>query len=141
MHESDKFIVLFDGVCNLCNGFVNFVIERDPKNKFLFASLQSSKAKSLLANAKSVPNGLETIVLIKGDRIFLRSTAALKIARELSGLWPIFYVFLFVPTFIRDFFYKLIANNRYRIFGKQDECRIPTPELSGRFILDSNDLK
>lgn len=126
-------LVLFDGVCNLCNGAVLFIIKRDKKKKFLFASLQSPIAKQKLADRNSSSN-LETIVLLSGNSCYQRSDAALEIARQLSGLWPALYVFKIVPRFIRDAVYDWIAHNRYRFFGKKDACMIPTPDLKSRFI-------
>lgn len=126
-------IILFDGVCNLCNGAVLFIIKRDRKRKFLFASLQSSIAKQKLEE-KNSSSELETIILLSGNSIYQRSDAALEIARQLSGLWPALYVFKIVPRFIRDAIYTWIANNRYRFFGKKDSCMIPTPDLKSRFI-------
>lgn len=128
-----KNLILFDGVCNLCNGAVQFIIKRDPSKRFEFASLQSNIAKERL-ESKGTFETLETIVLIQKDRILFRSDAALEIARNLSGLWPVFYIFKVVPRFIRDGVYNWIARNRYRFFGKRDTCMIPTPELKSRFI-------
>ncbi|MFM9837688.1 MAG: thiol-disulfide oxidoreductase DCC family protein [Cyclobacteriaceae bacterium] len=129
-----KTVVLFDGVCNLCNGSVLFIIKRDQEAKFSFASLQSSFGQSQLRNFSLPVGELNTIFLIKDEKFFKKSDAALEIAKGMSGLWPALYVFKIVPRFIRNFFYDLIAKNRYRWFGKQDACMIPTPELKARFI-------
>lgn len=128
--------MLFDGVCNLCNGAVQFILDRDPKRRFRFASLQSDRGKGLLAEHGVVaPSGdPDTIYLIDGGRLFDRSTAALKIARHLSFPWWLLGGFTAVPRFLRDPVYKLIARNRYRWFGRTDQCRIPTPELRARML-------
>ncbi|MEQ8424591.1 MAG: thiol-disulfide oxidoreductase DCC family protein [Cyclobacteriaceae bacterium] len=129
-----KAIILFDGVCNLCNGSVQFIIKRDPKRKFSFAALQASFGQAQLKRLGVSDESLESIVLLKDGRFYQRSNAVLEIAKMLGGLWPIFYVFKIVPTFIRDWIYKWIATNRYRWFGKKDQCMIPTPDLKSRFL-------
>jgi predicted DCC family thiol-disulfide oxidoreductase YuxK len=129
-----KPIVLFDGVCNLCNGSVLFIIKRDREAKFSFASLQSSFGQSQLKKFNLPLGELNTIFLIKDEKFFQKSDAALEIAKGMSGLWPTLYVFKIIPRFIRNFVYYLIAKNRYRWFGKQEACMIPTPELKARFI-------
>lgn len=129
-----KPIILFDGVCNLCNGSVLFIIKRDPEAKFSFASLQSSFGQSQLKKFNLPLGELNTIFLIKDENFFHKSDAALEIAKGMSGLWPALYIFKIIPSFIRNFVYDLIAKNRYRWFGKQDACMIPTPELKARFI-------
>jgi predicted DCC family thiol-disulfide oxidoreductase YuxK len=134
MDESAENIVLFDGVCNLCNGLVLFIIKRDPAGKFKFASLQSEIAQDWLARYGLAKKEFESIVLIREGRYYLKSTAALKIFRELRGFWKTLYVFIWVPRPMRDFIYDLIAKSRYRIFGKRDVCMIPTPELEKRFL-------
>ena len=125
-------IVLFDGVCNLCNASVRFIIRRDKKQKFRFASLQSEVAKKLIGNITG--DALKTIVLVKGAKIYSRSNAALEIARELDGPWSMFYVLKIVPVLLRDFIYNLISRNRYKWFGKTDGCPLPSPAMSTRFI-------
>ena len=127
-------IIFFDGVCNLCNSSVNFVIDRDPKSLFKFATLQSSLAENLLDSTVINPADVESIVFLSGNRIFRKSRAALEISRHLRGIWPMFYILIIIPGFIRDFIYNFIAKNRYKWFGKQDTCRIPTPELKSRFL-------
>lgn len=127
-------IILFDGVCNLCNASVNFVIDRDPAAHFRFGALQSEGGRALLA-AHDVPDTwLDSIVLIEGDRVYTASDAALRIARRLPGAWSLLWVFRVVPRPIRDAVYNWIARNRYRWFGRQDSCRMPTPDLAARFI-------
>lgn len=128
-----KAVILFDGVCNLCNGFVNFIIRRDKKNRFRFASLQSDAAAALLSRY-SVTKNLKTIIFIENGKVYSRSGAALHICRRLSGGWPLLYGFIIVPSFIRDAFYDLVAKYRYRWFGKRDQCMIPTPALRSKFL-------
>jgi predicted DCC family thiol-disulfide oxidoreductase YuxK len=127
-------LILFDGVCNLCNGLVQFIIRRDPKAKFKFASLQSDVGRSLLKQFNIDPDLLHSIVVIDNDVAFQRSDAALRIANYLGGGWKILKVFNILPKFFRDACYNAVAANRYRIFGKKDSCMIPTPELKERFI-------
>jgi predicted DCC family thiol-disulfide oxidoreductase YuxK len=128
--------ILFDGVCNLCNASVNFIIDRDKHNKFKFAALQSESGLKLINQYKIVvpENDYDSLILIKANKVYKKSTAALKIAKELSGLWPLFYIFILIPASIRDIFYTLIARNRYRLFGRSDTCRLPGPELNRKFI-------
>jgi predicted DCC family thiol-disulfide oxidoreductase YuxK len=130
----NKAIILFDGVCNFCDSSVQFVLKRDKKAYFNFASLQSEIGQELLEKHKIPKDKFESLVLIENDKAYLFSTGALRIARKLNGAWPLFYGFIIIPPFIRDFFYKLIANNRYRLFGKKEECMIPRPEWRSRFL-------
>jgi predicted DCC family thiol-disulfide oxidoreductase YuxK len=127
-------VIFFDGVCNLCNGFVQFLIKRDPQATLKFASLQSSYAREQLSRAGFNPDQLYSILVMREGKIFERSAAVMEIARHLSWPWRGIRIFRILPTFICDFFYKLIANNRYRLFGKKDACMIPTPELKARFM-------
>jgi predicted DCC family thiol-disulfide oxidoreductase YuxK len=127
-----KPLVLFDGICNLCNSGVNWLIKKDTKKLFLFASLQSSVATKLLQDyPQSVP---DSIVLIWEKRLYTQSSAILTISRLLPFPWKLLYAFIIIPKFIRDSIYKYIARNRYRWFGKKDACMIPTPELKERFV-------
>ena len=127
-------VILFDGLCNLCNEAVQFTIERDKQNLFRFASLQSDYATEKIAPFNIVPQNLESFILLEDDKVYLRSTAALRVAKKLSGLWPLLYGFIIVPRFIRDAVYNYIAKNRYKWFGKQESCWVPTPELKSKFI-------
>lgn len=127
-------LVLFDGVCHFCNNSVNFIIDRDPKKKFVFAPLQSELAKSALQKFGEDTVKIDTIILIQHNKIYKRSRAALEIAKQLNGLWPLCYVFIIVPGFIRNLIYNLIAKNRYKWFGQMEACRIPTPEMRERFL-------
>jgi predicted DCC family thiol-disulfide oxidoreductase YuxK len=126
--------ILFDGVCNLCNGSVLFIIKRDPHSKFRFSSLQSELGTKLLTEFEFPQGELSSVLLIKDERLYQKSNAALEIAKQLSGLWPVLYIFKIVPLFIRNGIYDWIASNRYRWFGKKDACMIPTPELKARFV-------
>jgi len=130
---TEKAVIFFDGVCNLCNGAVQFVIKRDRKNYFKFAALQSDFAQQTLLGFNLQVKQGDSFVLLENGKVYEQSTAALKVARELNGLWPLLYVFIIVPPFIRDPVYKFIARNRYKWFGKQESCWIPTPELKDRF--------
>lgn len=130
----DSFVVLFDGVCNLCDRSVQFILDRDPKQRFRFAALQSDKGQELLRNHGQSTGELNSIVLVEGGRCFVRSTAALRIARRLRWPWPMLYAAIVVPAPVRDWIYNWVAANRYRWFGKAESCRIPTPELRNRFL-------
>lgn len=129
-----KRIIFFDGLCNLCNGAVQFVIKRDTQNHFQFASLQSEYATEELAKFNLEPLHGDSFVLLENDKVYQRSTAALRVARRLKGLWPMLYVFIIVPRFIRDAVYNYIAKNRYKWFGKKESCWVPTPELKEKFL-------
>lgn len=126
-------VILFDGVCNLCNNSIQFIIRRDPKARFRFAPLQSAAAESLLQSAGAGPLP-DSIVLVQDGRVYTQSGAVLRVARGLRGLWPLAYAFIVIPRPLRDWVYRLIARNRYRWFGKRDSCMMPTPELRTRFL-------
>ena len=134
MHNLNENILLFDGVCNLCNGMVSFIITRDKKGKFKFSSLQSEAGRSWLERVGLSENEFDSFVLIKNENYYLKSTAALKTLRELGGIWKIFYVFIWVPRPLRDFLYDIIAKSRCKVFGKRNTCMIPTPEIEARFL-------
>ncbi len=125
--------VLFDGVCNFCNGAVNFIIRHDHARKVKFAALQSDAGKELKQKF-GIGDDVDSIVLIEDEQAYLHSSAALRIMRTLGGIWSIGYVFIIVPTSIRDRFYKLFARYRYRLFGKKEVCMVPTSEVRERFI-------
>ncbi len=133
IHQKHK-IILFDGVCNLCNTSVNFVIRKDKKDCFRFAALQSDIGKEY--TAKYNINSIETdsILLVDKDKVYLKSTAALHIVKSLSGGYPLFYGFIIIPAFIRNWVYDYVATNRYKWFGKKESCMIPTPELKAKFM-------
>ncbi|HMJ08443.1 MAG TPA: thiol-disulfide oxidoreductase DCC family protein [Pyrinomonadaceae bacterium] len=139
-------IVLFDGICNFCDSSVNFIIEHDTAGYFKFAPLQSDEgrkfadkfgfssetAPALDANGDLIP--VDSVVLIENDRAFAHSDAALRIIRRLGLPWSLFYSLILVPRAVRDYFYKLFAKNRYRFFGKKDQCMLPSPEIKARFL-------
>ncbi len=126
-------IVLFDGVCNFCNGAVNFIIRHDHKARFKFAPLQSEIGERLKLEY-AIPPDTDSLVLVEDGQAFTHSTGALKIANGLSGIWRLAYVFFIVPKPVRDWFYSTFAENRYKWFGKKDVCMIPTPEVRERFV-------
>lgn len=127
-------VILFDGVCNLCNGAVNFVIRHDKKRKFRFAPLQSNAGMNLREQF-SLPTSINTILLISNGQVYDRSRAALEIARQLTFPFPLLYGFIIVPAFIRNTVYRFISRNRYKWFGKKDACMVPGPGISERFLL------
>lgn len=130
----NRHIVIFDGVCNFCNAAVNFIIARDPAGVFVFTPMQSDLAQALIVKYGIDRVGVDTLLLIKNDQCFVFSSAVLEIAGDLTGYWYWFKIFRWVPVPIRDFFYKLLARYRYSLFGKQDQCMLPTPEVRSRFI-------
>jgi predicted DCC family thiol-disulfide oxidoreductase YuxK len=140
-------ILLFDGVCNFCDASVNFIIAHDRAGYFKFAPLQSEAGQELtrkfglefsaLSEKDTVPGKaipIDSLVLIEDEKVYTHSTAALRVARKLDGIWSWGYAFIVLPKAIRDFFYKLFARHRYRLFGKKDVCMMPTPELKQRFL-------
>ncbi len=130
---NNQSIILFDGVCGLCHWAVRFIIKHDPKNRFVFASLQSDEAKAILLK-KQVKNNLNTIIFIEKGTIYTKSTAVLKIAKHLNNGLSLPYFFIIIPRFIRDFFYEMVAKNRYLWFGKKEQCSLPLKELQERFL-------
>ncbi len=130
----NKSIILFDGICNLCNSSVQFILKHDHKKQFLFASLQSDAATKLLLQLNSKNNKLSSILLIEDNKIYNKSTAALRISRELTPLWNWFYILIIIPTKLRDFIYDIIAKNRYKWFGKRDTCLVDNTKYKKRFI-------
>ena len=139
--ESDAPILLFDGVCNLCNGLVGFILRNDPRRRFRFASLQSPAGQALLARHGLPTADLDSVVLIEGGRAFTRSTAVLRIARRMGYLWPLAFVFILIPRPLRDLCYKWVGKNRYRMFGRREACMLPTPDLKARFLNDVGDIR
>lgn len=130
----NRHIVIFDGVCNICNGAVNFIIKRDPNGVFAFTPMQSDLARELMNRHEIHNAGIDTFMLIKNGQCFVFSSAALEIAEDLTGLWYMFRIFKLVPSIIRDFFYKLFARNRYALFGRQETCMVPTEDRMCRFV-------
>ena len=131
-----KRIILFDGVCHLCNRFVQFVIKRDSKELFYFAPLNSKIGKRLLLK-HNVPLDISTIVLIEGNKTYSKSTAMLQILRKLRQPWPLVYSSKIFPSFMRDFFYDVVSKHRYSLFGKMKTCPLPPKEWKGRFLSQS----
>ena len=130
----DPVIVLFDGVCNFCSGAVRFLIERDRRSHLRFAPLQSKAGQEIQERFGLDPATLDTMVLVEGDRVHLKSTAALRALRQLSGAWPVLSLLLWLPRPLRDWAYDRFAERRYRWFGRRDECLIPSPKLRERFL-------
>lgn len=125
-------IIFFDGICGLCNGFVDFLLKVDTKNKFFFATLQGDTAKSLLPS--EMIDNMDSVVLYVNGKTLKKSEAVLEIFRILGGFWKIVTVGKYLPEFLRDKAYDLTADNRYSIFGKKDVCRIPTPDERSKFL-------
>jgi predicted DCC family thiol-disulfide oxidoreductase YuxK len=131
---NNKSIILFDGVCNLCNASVNFIIKHDKKERFLFASLQSDAAKEILLQFPSKKIELSSLILIENGKIYEKSSAILKITKHLNSGLNLFYIFKIIPKLLRDKLYSIIAKNRYKWFGKKSSCMIPTKKQKNRFI-------
>lgn len=127
-------LVLFDGVCNFCNYWVSFAIKRDCKKKLKFTTLQGETAKEVLPRYDINPTSLSSVIFIDDGKAYTQSSAALQICRHLNGGWKLFYGLIIIPKLIRDFFYNIIARNRYKWFGKKETCMIPTLELKDRFL-------
>ena len=127
-------VVLFDGVCNFCNYWVNFALKRDKKKKLKFSPLQGETARQILEKYNFNTTALSSVILIDKNRIWTQSSAAIRICKYLKGGWKLCYGLIIIPKFIRDFFYNIIARNRYKWYGKRDKCMIPTPELRDRFL-------
>ena len=127
-------ILLFDGVCNLCSKTVKFIIKRDPNAKFRFASMQSHSGQLLLTQLGLPPDNFNSLVYINDNRFYLKSTAVLKVMRELKGGWNFLYCLIILPRFFRDMVYNFIAKRRYRVFGKSETCWVPAQEYLDRFL-------
>jgi predicted DCC family thiol-disulfide oxidoreductase YuxK len=132
VHE--KPIILFDGICNFCNAMVNFIIRQDKKNIFLFSALQSPSGKALLEQYKIDWKANDSFVVIENNKAYQKSNAALKLYNKLPWYWKWTQVFWIVPKFIRDWIYNVIAKNRYKWFGKKEQCMIPTKEMRAKFL-------
>jgi len=136
LKSSNHPVIFFDGVCNLCNASVNFIIRHDPAGNFRFAALQSAFAKEFFISNNLIKNGdilPDSLILVEDDKVYFRSEAALRIGRKLSGIWKIVVIFRIFPLGWRDRFYDFVAKHRYQCFGKRNSCMIPTPEISKRF--------
>lgn len=127
-------VLLFDGVCNLCNGFINFIIDHDEAAYFRFGTLQREPARSFLWSAGYDPEVLDSVVLVENGRIYRESTAALRVFQRLGFPWALLAAFQVVPRPLRNAVYRKVAANRYDWFGTRNQCRLPTPELKARFI-------
>ena len=126
-------VILYDGVCHLCQGFAAFIIERDPKRVFRLGFIQSVSSREKLQEFPAL-SGMNSVILIEEGKAYTRSSAALRIDRRLSGAWPVFFVFILIPPFIRDAAYDFIARHRYHWFGRNDECPLPPPGIADRFM-------
>jgi predicted DCC family thiol-disulfide oxidoreductase YuxK len=135
LSSTPPYILLFDGVCNLCNRTVQFVIKRDAKAKFFFASLQSDYGQTLLKRFGLPLDDFDSFVLIKGNKYYLKSSAGLHVLKELGGGWKLFYALMIFPRSLRDFIYGLVARTRYTVFGRRDTCMVPTQEQRERFLI------
>jgi predicted DCC family thiol-disulfide oxidoreductase YuxK len=127
-------VILFDGVCNLCSGSVQFIINRDPSGIFRFATLQSETGKNLVSKFDLPNDKPDAIILVENSEYYSRSTAALRILQRLGSLWQLLYVFILVPRPIRDYFYDIVARNRYKWYGKRAQCMIPSEDIKSRFL-------
>lgn len=132
--EETQAVVLFDGVCNLCNKSVQFIIRRDKKDRFRFAPLQGKTGQQLLSRHGLPADSFNSFILAEGDKIYTHSTGALRMLKGLGFPWSMAYAFILVPRFIRDGVYAAVARNRYRWFGRQESCMIPTPALKNKFL-------
>lgn len=133
--KMDK-MILFDGLCNLCNDSVQFIIKHDKLGVFKFASLQSESGKALLRKYNLLSSNIDSIVFIRDNRYYLKSTAVIYILKDLRGGWGLLFGFIVIPRFIRDFFYDLIAKTRYKLFGKKESCMLPDEKVKERFLDD-----
>jgi predicted DCC family thiol-disulfide oxidoreductase YuxK len=127
-------ILLFDGVCNFCDGTVQFVLKHDKKAVFKFASLQSDAGQQILAKNSLPLTDFDSFVYVDGDKVYFKSTAALHVLKELGGLFRLSFLLIVIPRPIRDYIYSILAKNRYKWFGKKDSCTLPTPETRERFL-------
>jgi predicted DCC family thiol-disulfide oxidoreductase YuxK len=134
MNNSNNGIILFDGVCNFCNNSINLVIRKDKRDYFRFAPLQSEAGKILTQKFNIDTSKTDSVLLIENDTLYSKSTAALQIARKMSGLFPLCYALIIIPKFLRDPIYDYIAKRRYNWFGKKESCMIPTPEIRKKFL-------
>lgn len=127
-------VILFDGVCNLCSSTVQFILKRDKKDTFRFASLQSDFGQSVLQKFNLPENTFNSFLLYQNGKIYTKSTGALLVARQLSGAWKLLFAFIIIPSFIRNSVYNVIAEKRYSWFGKKEACWIPSPALKAKFL-------
>lgn len=131
---SGKKIILFDGVCNLCNSSVQFVIRHDKQNQFIFGSFQGNAGQEYLRQFNLPSGNFNSFMLLEDEKLYTESTAALRVCKHLGGVWGILYGLIIIPKFIRDAGYRFIAKNRYKWFGKKELCWVPTPALKEKFL-------
>jgi predicted DCC family thiol-disulfide oxidoreductase YuxK len=131
-------VILFDGVCNLCNWWVRFILKHDKNNVFKFASLQSKYGTQLLAHYNLPSTPLETILLYDGKELYSHSDAIIRISNKLAGIYKVGSIFRYIPRSIRDFLYKIIARRRYGLFGKREQCMVPDEDMKSRFLDDAS---
>jgi len=132
--EENNFIVVFDGVCHLCNGFVNFLLRRDKHDRLRFGLLQFTEKLGASENIRQNISSTDSVALIADDQVYFRSTAVLKILKRLGRGWQCFYVLIIIPKPIRDWAYDFVARNRYKWFGKRDTCMVPDEKVKSKFI-------
>lgn len=134
-YSAERPILFFDGMCNLCNGAVQFIVKHDRQQRFLFASLQSPPGKqAILKTGLHFSDTSGSLILFYKGRYYTRSAAALHTARLLGGVWQLLYAGIILPRALRDAVYKFVASRRYRWFGRRSECMIPSPALKARFV-------
>lgn len=134
MQNTEKHILIFDGTCNICNAWVQFILKRDRQDKFRFAALQSEIGSNLAKETGLFDQNIDSMVYLRDNKILTKSTAGLYALKELGGLWHIFFILIIVPKSIRDFFYSMLARYRYSLFGRQEKCFIPTESSRHRFL-------
>ena len=127
-------VILFDGVCNFCNGTINWILQHDKKNEFRFATLQSTYGKQVVERFKLTSDYLDTVILIENEKVYLRSQAILRIIKRIGGIYSILGIFSIVPAPILNFFYNIVAKYRYRWFGKRESCMVPDASIKQKFI-------
>lgn len=130
----EKYIVLFDGVCNLCSSSVQFILKRDKKDQFLFGSLQGNYGQQVLKKYEMPQNEFNSFMLLEGEKLYTKSSGALRMLKHLGSAWSLLFAFIIVPKFIRDAVYNFVATNRYKWFGKKEECWLPKPEWKKKFL-------
>lgn len=132
--SQDQYIIVFDGVCHLCNGLVNFLLKRDTRDRLRFALLQHANHLDVDENIKQNISSTDSIALITAGKVYFHSTAILKILKRLGGGWQLFYAFIIIPKPVRDWLYEIIARNRYKWFGKENVCMVPDEKVKKKFI-------
>jgi len=132
---NQEIVILFDDCCNLCNGVVQFVIKTDKRKNFKFAAMQSESGQALLKRSDLPTENFNSFVLIIGCRYYIKSRAGLLVFKELGGYWKLLYIFILIPRPLRDLVYDIIARNRYLIFGRREQCMVPTAETKDRFLV------